>query len=219
MKYNRREDGLNLLNDVITRTKRGQYSSAHLLYSDENAKVLEEANIKVLYIFRDPRDVVVSHFHWISELNERHRLHEYYKNLADNHARLKASIMGVDGKFSKDGKEFEGIGLWFEKFMPWVEKSYTLTIKFEDIIGSKGGGDDKAQFRTIKNIAEHLELDVDEHVLKDIAEKTYFKKARTFRKGTIGDWQNHFNDDNKELLKKACGNWLIKLGYEKDNNW
>jgi hypothetical protein len=219
MKYNRRDDKMELLRNIISRTKKGQYSSSHLFYSKESAKILKEANIRVILIIRDPRDVVVSHFHWITELNDKHRLHEYFKNLPTNHARLKASIKGVSGKHSKDDKEYEGIGVWFDRFMPWTEKEYTITIKFEDIIGSKGGGDDKTQFRTIKNISKHLGLNMDDVSLRFIAENTYFKKARTFRKGTIGDWQNHFNDENRDLFKEVCGKWLIKLGYEKDNSW
>lgn len=219
MKFNRRKDGTELLQRIVNRTKKGQYSSGHIFYSEKNSKILEDANFKVLFIIRDPRDVVISHFHWVTELNTIHRLHKYYKNLPDNDARLIASIKGIPGKYADDGKEFEGIGVWFNRFMPWLEKPYTLFIKFEDIIGPLGGGDQKKQFETIKNIAEHLELEVEEQTLKFISENTYFKKARTFRKGTIGDWKNHFNSENKELFKEICGDWLIKMGYEKDKSW
>jgi hypothetical protein len=40
-----------------------------------------------------------------------------------------------------------------------------------------------------------------------------------FRKGISGDWMNHFNDDHKQYFKENHNDLLIKLGYEKNENW
>lgn len=40
-----------------------------------------------------------------------------------------------------------------------------------------------------------------------------------YRKGIIGDWQNHFTPQIKDCFKSNWGDLLIKLGYEKDLNW
>lgn len=40
-----------------------------------------------------------------------------------------------------------------------------------------------------------------------------------FRKGIAGDWKNHFDEDHKKYFKEKYNNLLIKLGYEKDDNW
>ncbi|MGK7955891.1 MAG: sulfotransferase domain-containing protein [Crocosphaera sp.] len=40
-----------------------------------------------------------------------------------------------------------------------------------------------------------------------------------YRKGVAGDWKNHFNDEHIKLFKNKYGRLLIKLGYEKDENW
>jgi hypothetical protein len=34
-----------------------------------------------------------------------------------------------------------------------------------------------------------------------------------------GEWQKYYNEEHKALIKAAAGDILIKLGYEKDNNW
>jgi Sulfotransferase family len=38
-------------------------------------------------------------------------------------------------------------------------------------------------------------------------------KASFFRKGVIGDWQNHFNDSNLATYNQAAGNLPSQLGY------
>jgi hypothetical protein len=40
-----------------------------------------------------------------------------------------------------------------------------------------------------------------------------------YRKGMPGDWKNHFNEQHKKVFKDHHSDLLIKLGYEKDNNW
>jgi hypothetical protein len=44
-------------------------------------------------------------------------------------------------------------------------------------------------------------------------------KSRTFRSGKTGGWREHFTDEHKQLFKDVAGDLLIKLGYEKNNNW
>lgn len=40
-----------------------------------------------------------------------------------------------------------------------------------------------------------------------------------YRKGKAGDWRNHFSERHKDLFKEKYGRLLIKLGYERDDNW
>jgi hypothetical protein len=40
-----------------------------------------------------------------------------------------------------------------------------------------------------------------------------------YRKGVPGDWKNHFTERHKDYVKKNLNTLLVKLGYEKDDNW
>ena len=43
--------------------------------------------------------------------------------------------------------------------------------------------------------------------------------SKFHRKGTAGDWRNHFNEASCQLLEKMEGSSLRMLGYEKDSAW
>jgi hypothetical protein len=44
-------------------------------------------------------------------------------------------------------------------------------------------------------------------------------KSHTFRSGKTGGWKEHFSKENKILFKEVSGDLLVRLGYEKDNDW
>ena len=44
-------------------------------------------------------------------------------------------------------------------------------------------------------------------------------RSPTFRSGKTGEWKKHFTGEHKKLFKDVAGDLLVKLGYEKDNNW
>lgn len=43
--------------------------------------------------------------------------------------------------------------------------------------------------------------------------------ASFFRKGVAGDWKNMFTERDKLVFKEEAGELLVKLGYERDDNW
>jgi len=42
---------------------------------------------------------------------------------------------------------------------------------------------------------------------------------KLWRKGTPGDWKNHFTPKITEYFKERWGEMIVKLGYEKDLDW
>ena len=78
---------------------------------------------------------------------------------------------------------------------------------------------------------EFLEADSREEVIERAVGAASFEKlskgrergqedpASFFRKGVSGDWRNLFTERDKQIYKEEAGELLIKLGYEKDNDW
>jgi len=113
-----------------------------------------------------------------------------------------------------------GITEFYKLYLPWMKARKFCTVKFENLVGSKGGGSDAAQLLELKKIADHLGVKLTGKQAKNIIDNLYGQTS-TFREGQIGSWKRHFTPEMKTAYKKVHGacQLLIALGYEKDMNW
>ena len=104
--------------------------------------------------------------------------------------------------------------------LQWKNQNNNLTIKFEDLVGERGGGSLSKQVTSIRAIINHLELrdNISDDMVFDIA-KNSFGTSGTFRKGKIGGWKSTFTSKDIELYKATIIDLLIDIGYESDKNW
>src|SRR5512133_166679 len=69
-------------------------TSAHLFARPEVVERVAMHTFVPYFIFRDPRDVVVSHVFYVTDMESRHVHHDYYASLPDFDSRLNVSILG-----------------------------------------------------------------------------------------------------------------------------
>ncbi|MDQ6955715.1 MAG: sulfotransferase domain-containing protein [Mariprofundaceae bacterium] len=196
----------------IRRIRKGQFCNAHLPAHPSLLDLLDREGIRAVFIIRDPRDVVISNFKYVKDMDTTHETHAHIASLADDDARLRAVIGGVDGLIAPVHE------LW-QKNQGWQQHSATLVIRYEHLIGMKGGGDTSLQIQTLRNLAAHLDLDVSDRLIDQIAVRVFDSKSPTFRKGLTGGWRNTFSDEHVRLFKDETGDLLIRLGYEKNMDW
>ncbi len=187
-------------------------ASAHLFARPEAVARVCSPKFAPYFIFRDPRDVVVSHVFYVTDMEARHVHHDYYQSLPDFDSRLKVSILGRPDA----GIEFPNIADRFEPYLDWLDRKEVLTIHFEDLIHARAA--------TLTNIMDHLlsrvPLQTSRQLILDALETSINpKKSPTFRSGKTGEWKKHFTKEHKKIFKEVAGNLLIKLGYEKNNDW
>ena len=214
----RKRDSAEILGD-LQRLKPGDIAYGHLHAEAELIDVLCSACFASYLILRDPRDVVVSHVHYITEMAPGHIHHRFYKDeLTNFDARLKFSITGNQGIENKTGTTpLPDIGSRLAPFLDWLEKKEVLTMQYERLIAQKK--------ETITKILEHalrqgFESAVPQEKALQILESNINpERSPTFRSGKSGAWRDTFNDENKRLFKEVTGDMLIRLGYEKDTNW
>jgi len=203
----------------ISEIKPGQIVRIHERRTDEIDVLLESRNILALFIIRDPRDVCVSRMHYIMRECE-HPKHDYYKSLSNNFERLNATITGYEGEYLDDRNIWVGsIDFYFRILLNWIGQPRTLTIKFEDLVGFKGGGDSQAQKKTIMKIARHLRVKLPSENLTYIADNAFSINSATFRRGQIGSWRDELKLEHILKFKEVAGQLLIDLGYESNLDW
>jgi Sulfotransferase domain len=187
----------------LSSLKKKEYIVGHRHYDKEFNSLIKKNGISHVLIVRDPRDVIVSKAFYITKTPE-HGLSYYFNNL-DSRERFIAAINGVPGKYVLKHKEqyaVPGIVQIYKDYLPWLNDDNCLVTKFEDLIGSRGGGSDEKQSETLRRIAGHLGISFDESELKEVALKSFNKNSLTFRKGKIGDWSNWLDDEMLGILKK-----------------
>jgi hypothetical protein len=187
-------------------------ASAHLFARPETIARVCSPKFVPYFIFRDPRDVVVSHVFYVTDMEAHHVHHEYYQSLPDFNARLNVSILGRPDV----NIEFSNIADRFEPYLGWLDHPEILTIHFEDLIHDRA----TALTRIMDHLLNRVPLPAARQLILDSLETSINpKKSPTFRSGKTGEWKKYFTDDHKKIFKEAAGSLLVKLGYEKNDNW
>lgn len=203
----------------IKKIRQGQYASGHLYWSEQLTDLLVTNNIRTVFIIRDLRDVAVSLAFYLTKKKSQHRLQKYFASLESNDRRIMEVILGADGQLYSDCPGKKSLGEFGMAFLPWLDEPNCLTVRFEDLIGNAGGGSDKKQRESLQAIVNHLNINLSPDETTQLSQKLFFKKSRTFRKGTIGDWLNWFNAEHKKVFKELAGEALIEFGYEDGYDW
>jgi sulfotransferase 6B1 len=190
----------------------GDIASAHLFARPDVIDRVTTPAFVPYFIFRDPRDVVVSHVFYVTEMESNHVHHAYFKSLPDFDARLKASILGRPDT----NVEFPDIAGRFAPYLNWLDQPTVLKIHFEDLIHERA--------RTLNLILDHflarVPLPTSRETLLDFLESSINPaKSPTFRSGKTGEWKKYFTDEHKQIFKAVAGNLLIRLGYEIQTDW
>ena len=206
------------LRKYLERCPQGMFVTAHARFHPTFSDLVEELGFKHILLMRDPRDIAVSHAFYVVQ-NTLHQHHGYYtRTLNSDEERLMVSIRGIDRKESAE-HPLPSIGQIIGGYLPWLKDPSTLVVRFEDLIGARGGGDEEKQLAEIERIGRFVERPLNQNQALQIARKMYGKGSLTFRKGRTGDWQNHFTEAHKNAFKAVAGDALIELGYEGDVGW
>jgi len=192
----------------------GDISYGHLHAFPEVVRELCRDGWATYFIYRDPRDVVVSHVFYVTDINNHHVHHDYYVNeLKDFNERLKVSILGRP----ELEVPFPNIRDRFEPYLAWLNRPEVLSLRYEDLIVNT-----KNNLERIFDYALNhgfIYSDGRDEAVKTLAEAIDPQRSPTFRSGQLGEWKQHFAPAHLELFKEVSGDLLIRLGYEENQNW
>jgi hypothetical protein len=191
----------------------GDITYAYLHAGEPYVSELTRVGMASFFIYRDPRDLIVSHVFYATQLHPKHGMHKYYtEKLSTMEQRINAAIQGVQ----EPGAQLSAIREKYQKYLGWLAQAAVLPMRFEDLILDRPA--------TLGRILDHLAArgfhpqprrDALAALSASIAPRT----SGTFRRGQPGEWHEHFTAENKRIFKLSTGDLLQRLGYEKDDSW
>lgn len=181
--------------------------------SPENLAVLCAPGRVNYFVFRDPRDLLVSQVFFATEMQVEHGMHDFYRSLPDFGERLKVAITGIE----REGLKMVSVQGRYEGVLAWLQQPGVLCIRFEDLINSRDTSLN-AMLDAVELTGYSIPLPREE-ALARLVKAIQPAKSRTYRTGKTGAWREYFTDEHKKLFKDVAGDLLVRLGYEDNNNW
>jgi len=195
---------------------RGVIGWGYVEATSENVAFLCQPERVNYFIYRDPRDMLVSQVFFATDMQEEHGMHEFYKSLPDFGERLKIAISGID----RDGLYMVSVTQRYEGVFQWLDASrqkQVMCLRFEDLIDNRDV--------TLNSMLDEVEKTgykiptARQKAMSILVEAIQPKKSHTFRSGKTGGWRQYFTEEHKSLFKDVAGDLLVRLGYEKNNDW
>ncbi|KAM5256138.1 LOW QUALITY PROTEIN: amine sulfotransferase-like [Ctenodactylus gundi] len=163
---------------------------------------LKNKKAKILYIYRNPKDVMVSYFHfsnWIATLEPTDTLEHYMEKFLDG------KVMG---------------SRWFDHIRGWYEHKHEFNILFMSYEDMK-----KDLRNSVLKISRFLEKELSEADVDTVVTQAMFQNMKLnpqanysdilkneigtrnnegncLRKGTIGDWKHHLTVEQNERFDR-----------------
>ena len=167
-----------------------------------------------IFIYRDPRDMLISHIFYAKDMYPGHGMHDYYnQRLSSMEERINAAVKGV----TEPGFELASVRQRYESYLDWLKNPQTFTVKFEDLVIKS-----KSTFEKMLDYLENRGARFDcarTTAVEKLINQIQPQKSGTFRKGVSGEWKTYFTESNKDVFKLVAGNLLQELGYENTNDW
>lgn len=197
----------------LIRPKPGQYVTAHFFAHPHLSSLLRELDYRVLFPYRDPRDVAISFAFYAKEL-QRHPHHAAFTEmLQTDKERIMAAITGLPA--SDYGPPLASLNERLSVFAGWFNDPLSLSCRFEDLVGSSGGGSDREQLRLVHQIAEHLHRPLSAVQTRACAAAVWSDRSATFRAGTKGEWRVRFDADLTACFERSVDpQTAAQFGYE-----
>ena len=175
--------------------------------------LLTQPEQTTFFIYRDPRDMLISHIFYATDLYQEHGMHAFYAELDSMEARLMVAIEGI----SKPLFSISNIRERYESYLGWLEQPEVFSIRFEDLILEQ----DVSLARLIGFLeVSGFDLKIShEQAIQILKAGISPQKSGTFRKGEPGNWREYFSEANKVRFKEIAGDLLVRLGYEDGDDW
>ena len=181
-----------------------RYEMSHLPYDAKEDSFRRALNCKIFFNIRDPRDVTLSFVDYIDK-----------GAVIEGAERQRWNLLSRNQKISYVLEKVHGVGIYtfIQSRLSWMDSPQTLVVKFENLVGEKGGGSNELQRTELQKIAHHIGLQLTDQKLEFVGQNL-FGWGGTFNKGLIGRWKEEFTPEHIALSNQLFKDLYSRLGYE-----
>ncbi len=192
--------------------KQGQYIKGHVPYSGEFNQVIQKSKIAHIVVVRDPRAVISSMENYVTDAkNWTHFLEPDMKKLDKNE---KFQFILYGGYAKEANVSVKSIKESYQSILAWRNSASVEMVRFEDLIGAKGGGSVEDQIAVLSRIARHLGISNTISDLDGVAKNLYDESSPTFRSGQIDGWKNKLTPAQIDMIENVVGDQILECGYQ-----
>ena len=187
---------------TLDRMRPNHMLDGHLLYVPACAETFGRSPCKMLLILRDPRGVAVSQAHSLAGRGA------YSGMPADE--RIRRALLGD----FRDGRCVGGNLPLLERYrnmVNWQAHDSVLCVRFEDLVGARGGGDSRRQTETLRRVLAHLGFPRWSTPRVEALGSELFGGTETFRAGQVEGWREHEEVFSEPRLAEAVEEILALL--------
>lgn len=197
-----------LVERSLQRLQPNEYIKSHVGYTTAIVRMAEMHGVVPILVIRDPRDVIVSQVHYVLSV-KGHFLHRAFTALGDRERCFDAAI---NGGFM-DGYLLEDIRTRCLSLDVWLQSSRSIVVRFEDLVGARGGGAEDLQLETVTKLLTRAGLPKSDEEMRSIAAELHGPGKRTFRKGAIGEAWKEMTAAQLARMDEMLGDVYSRWGY------
>lgn len=169
----------------------------HFAFVPELYDSLQSAGIPVVFLYRDPRGCLLSMANYV--LHKAKPSHLVLR-IGDTLEEALSVLLAGD-------QALVPFASYFDSFRGWLEARHVLTLRFEDIVGPRGGGTESQQLASLTALAQHIGWSGSPHQLETAIESSFNTRSSTFHRGHIDAWREVFSAKILQTFAEKAG-WL-----------
>jgi hypothetical protein len=181
----------------------------------------------VTVVWRDGRDIIVSWYYYSLFVHDLDRENARLVNMVrkdlpfEDYSDVEKNLPTfIEYAFTRQRHPRFS---WAEFVRRWHSRKGVSFVRYEDLRQDTPG-----ELQRVVNELSGRHLTYERAA--EIAEKFSFvrqsgrqpgeeDRESFMRKGTVGDWRNHFSMEARQVFDHYGGDELIRLGYERDRSW
>jgi hypothetical protein len=173
------------------------------------AEWVETGTPPFIFNYRDPRDALVSLINFL-EGRTRQGYGNFYEYDLFSAILKSKSTWEEKIDYALQDRSFIGQGE-FERSLWLLHHPNVCKLRYEDLVGPRGGGSRKQQVDAVGRLLRHIGDETDPQVVVD---KIYNPNSWSFFKGSTGSWRDVFSKRNEDRFRERYGDILEQYGYE-----